>query len=326
LAIRIGVNKRKREKQHMKEIGKILRKAREERHIGIEEVNIKTHIPLKFITALEEGNRAEFPAEVYYTGSLRRYAQFLNLNENELLERYQQTLQQKKVAADEAKKPKRKQVTAYPKIFIGIGVFIVLLLIIYALVRIFTSPQSTPATPAPVMVSSAAAGAAVPAITSGTVSAPATAAPATPSSVPASVPAPAVKAPVPAATVTSPVPTPTAGEGLKLSIRSIKDTWMRISADDAIVFDGIMPAGNRREWTAKRRYYIVFGFLTGVKVSLNGHPIDITKMANTNTNELWLTRDTIRENPRPAAAVPVPGNTTVAPSTAAAGTSAAEQR
>lgn len=72
----------------MKDIGKLLRQKREEKKLQIKTVHIKTHIPIKFINALEEGNINNFPAEVYILGFLRTYAKFLGLDDEKLIENY----------------------------------------------------------------------------------------------------------------------------------------------------------------------------------------------------------------------------------------------
>ncbi|MCX5781373.1 MAG: helix-turn-helix domain-containing protein [Elusimicrobia bacterium] len=67
----------------MKEIGDILKRKREEKKYSLSYVNAQTHIPLNYISAMEEGSFEVFPAEVYFLGSLRRYAKFLELNDEE---------------------------------------------------------------------------------------------------------------------------------------------------------------------------------------------------------------------------------------------------
>lgn len=60
--------------------GEILKKAREDRGISLEEVSKATKIQEKFLRALEEGNYSVLPNEVYTRGFVRNYAQFLGLD------------------------------------------------------------------------------------------------------------------------------------------------------------------------------------------------------------------------------------------------------
>ena len=72
----------------MQEIGQVLRQAREERGMTLEQVSSRTMIAKKYLRALEEGNFEIFPGEVYLKGALRKYAAELGLNQEGLVSRY----------------------------------------------------------------------------------------------------------------------------------------------------------------------------------------------------------------------------------------------
>lgn len=74
----------------MKELGKTLKEAREEKGLTYEEVFEKTKIQPRYLKALEEGNLDVFPGEVYARGSLRNYARILGLDEKMVLNEYYQ--------------------------------------------------------------------------------------------------------------------------------------------------------------------------------------------------------------------------------------------
>ncbi|MCL5795644.1 MAG: helix-turn-helix domain-containing protein [Patescibacteria group bacterium] len=71
-----------------KTIGQILKSSRKKRNISLERAEQETKIRLKYISALEENNFSEFPAEVYAFGFLERYSNYLGLNTAELLANY----------------------------------------------------------------------------------------------------------------------------------------------------------------------------------------------------------------------------------------------
>ena len=73
----------------MSELGQWLREARQARGLSLEQVEAETRIRTKFLTALEEGNYDELPAEVYTKGFLRNYALFLGLDPAEALAKYE---------------------------------------------------------------------------------------------------------------------------------------------------------------------------------------------------------------------------------------------
>lgn len=61
-------------------LGEILRRAREERGLGIEEVRVGAGVPSHYVVAIEEGRSPLVADEVYVIPWLRRYAEFLDLD------------------------------------------------------------------------------------------------------------------------------------------------------------------------------------------------------------------------------------------------------
>jgi cytoskeletal protein RodZ len=78
----------------MLEIGHVLRQAREEQGLSLEEISSSTMIPKKHLRALETEEFDVFPGEVYLKGALRQYAKELKLDPEELLNRYSGTTDQ----------------------------------------------------------------------------------------------------------------------------------------------------------------------------------------------------------------------------------------
>jgi cytoskeletal protein RodZ len=67
-----------------KTIGEILRAAREEKRLSVEQVNRETKISTQTISALEADDFEGFPSETYLKGFLRTYADFLGLDGGKL--------------------------------------------------------------------------------------------------------------------------------------------------------------------------------------------------------------------------------------------------
>jgi len=90
-----------------KELGLAFRRKREEKGLSLETVNSDTHISLRYLRAIENGDFSHFPAEVYLTGSLRRYAHYLGLDASKLVATYTgyklQKIENEKPAADAKK-------------------------------------------------------------------------------------------------------------------------------------------------------------------------------------------------------------------------------
>ncbi|MFH1854728.1 MAG: RodZ domain-containing protein [Candidatus Omnitrophota bacterium] len=69
-------------------LGKTLKKAREVKHLSIEEVSERTRIPKKIIRAMEEDRTAEVCSEFYVRGFIRTYAKFLGCEEEKAIKEY----------------------------------------------------------------------------------------------------------------------------------------------------------------------------------------------------------------------------------------------
>ena len=71
-----------------KTLGEKLKKARESAKIALWQASRKTKIPVNYLKNLEEGNYNELPADVYIGAYLRKYAEILKLDIEELLEQF----------------------------------------------------------------------------------------------------------------------------------------------------------------------------------------------------------------------------------------------
>ena len=72
----------------MDEIGHILREARENKGLTLEDAQANTRINVRYLTALETGQYSKLPTPVHARGFLRNYARFLGLDPQPLLDRY----------------------------------------------------------------------------------------------------------------------------------------------------------------------------------------------------------------------------------------------
>jgi cytoskeleton protein RodZ len=70
-------------------IGALLRQAREERHLSLEDVARRMHIRLRYLQALEEGRISDLPGLPYAKGYLQAYAQYLGLDRVEIMRRFE---------------------------------------------------------------------------------------------------------------------------------------------------------------------------------------------------------------------------------------------
>ena len=72
----------------MKEIGELLKAAREEKGLSLEEIQMITKIRLKHLKALETGDFDQIPGEVYVKGFMVNFAKTVGLDGEKILEKY----------------------------------------------------------------------------------------------------------------------------------------------------------------------------------------------------------------------------------------------
>jgi transcriptional regulator with XRE-family HTH domain len=72
----------------MRELGQVLQEAREAKGLSLEQVENATHMRVKFLRALEQGQPDIFPTSLQMRGFLRNYAAYLGLDPLPFLERY----------------------------------------------------------------------------------------------------------------------------------------------------------------------------------------------------------------------------------------------
>ncbi|MEZ4518643.1 MAG: DUF4115 domain-containing protein [Chloroflexota bacterium] len=72
----------------MDEIGQILREARENKGLSLDEVQATIRINTRYLEALETGDYDALPTPVHVRGFLRNYARYLGLDPQPLLDRY----------------------------------------------------------------------------------------------------------------------------------------------------------------------------------------------------------------------------------------------
>jgi cytoskeleton protein RodZ len=75
----------------MESIGEFFKQVRETKGLTIDEVASKTRIRTDFVKALEDGNFAKLPDQVFARGFVRSYARSLGLDEDDAIQRFTQS-------------------------------------------------------------------------------------------------------------------------------------------------------------------------------------------------------------------------------------------
>ena len=95
----------------MKEIGELLREAREEKGISLEQVSKDTKIPERLLRDLEEGDFSRFAGKVYFKGALRNYAESIGLDSQELFSLYNRIIERNNKSKPGVGESKKEQHT-----------------------------------------------------------------------------------------------------------------------------------------------------------------------------------------------------------------------
>jgi len=293
----------------MESVGEFFRQVRETKGLTVDEVASKTRIRTDFVKALEEGNFAKLPDQVFARGFVRSYARSLGLDEEDAIHRFIQSagafyekqgererLRQRQVEEERRRKANRKAVG------IAIAVAIVTLIFLLSreqsstLVRRSVSDAPPPGKksapfvkdtrePMPRQESD---------LPPPIVSAPKQAEPATippkalQEKVTASLPTAVAKAPV----QTEPIPAqsvpslgsdgPLAGlsvdgpvgfEGpLVLDLDATELSWVVVQVDGGSPQEALLRPGEKAQWKAQDQFTVTLGNAGGVRAELNGKP------------------------------------------------------
>ncbi|MGB3395971.1 MAG: RodZ domain-containing protein [Nitrospira sp.] len=124
----------------MESVGEFFRQVRETKGLTIDEVASKTRIRTDFVKALEEGNFAKLPDQVFARGFVRSYARSLGLDEEDAIHRFAQSagafyekqgererLRQRQVEEERRRKANRKAV--------GIAIAVAIATLVFLLSR-----------------------------------------------------------------------------------------------------------------------------------------------------------------------------------------------
>lgn len=241
----------------MRSLGSFLEEARKAKGYSLEEAQNSTKIQLKYLRALEEENFKVLPEEaVFVKGFLRSYAQFLDIDANEAIEKYdllvkpvkEEVLEQpqpKPNPAISAKRAKRRKkieedskLAERPAIkvnwFFIAGAFFAIILGSWGYNQL-NKPDDVPVMPAVIEQQP-----------------PKKEEPPTSVSDPTEEKQEELAAPV----------------VVKTNVES--DCWVQVSVDGKVIMSEVLPAGTEKEWQGQEEIALKVGNAGGIKVSYNG--------------------------------------------------------
>jgi len=119
----------------MESIGEFFKQVRETKGLTIDEVASKTRIRTDFVKALEDGNFAKLPDQVFARGFVRSYARSLGLDEEDAIHRFAQSagpyydkqVERERLKVKQAEEDRKRQANR-KAVAIAIGVAILALI------------------------------------------------------------------------------------------------------------------------------------------------------------------------------------------------------
>ncbi|MGA7934451.1 MAG: RodZ domain-containing protein [Kovacikia sp.] len=269
--------------EKLRSIADRLRQERQEKAISLEEIAVKTFIPLRLLQALDTGHVDRLPEPVFVQGFIRRYADAVGLDGWALAKTFptETAPPEPKIIEPEppiplsAPRSEERVVVAQPApaavpmhlnasdrarfpLSRVLGVTAIVLLTGGAVIALFNRPKSnTPPPPAQEETISQ-------------------------SPSPSPIPSPQLKSPSPqpaASFLPSPAASATPGEPIVTSSSNAPvqvavnlkdgDSWIEVVADGKTEFQGTLKKGEQKTWTAQKTLVVISGNAGAVYVSQN---------------------------------------------------------
>jgi cytoskeleton protein RodZ len=250
------------------EIGDQLRKRREMLSLTYEEIERHTRVRAAFLKALEDGALDSLSSPVQTRGILANYAAFIDLDVDAILLRFADALQARHREQKPQWPPRKHSPMAVHtdlpplRVFIasdlifGGGVAIMLILFsIWGINRVVAVRSASPARATSPSISDILAGTALPTVPEQVTVIPA-------QDTPLAATAPATEAPV--------FFTLDPNAKVQIALAADEGTFMRITVDGNVLFEGRAEAGKSYTYRALKRVEVLTGNGAGIRITYNG--------------------------------------------------------
>lgn len=291
----------------MESVGEFFRQVRETKGLTVDEVAAKTRIRSDFVKALEDGNFAKLPDQVFARGFVRSYARSLGLDEEDAIHRFVQSAGAFYEKQDERERLKVRQVEEERKRqanrkAVAVAIGIAVLTLIFLLSReqssvlrrgtseLMSNKRGVPATkeagdpsahqdPEPIPIPAKSSDVAPPAPVKPVAESRATEpagghAPvvvAKPEADPVSTASPGTDGPLGSLAIEGAGP---ASDGqLALDLEANELSWVVVQIDNGSPQEALLRPGEKAHWKGQDQFILTLGNAGGVKAELNGKPL-----------------------------------------------------
>jgi cytoskeletal protein RodZ len=286
----------------MESIGEFFKQVRETKGLTVDEVASKTRIRTDFVKALEEGNFAKLPDQVFARGFVRSYARSLGLDEEDAIHRFTQSAgafyekqdERERLRVRQAEEERKRQANR-KAVAVAIGIAILTLVFLLSreqssvLVRRSASdlPASAKRTaPVPPEPSAHQEPPTSPSGAKANVPSPTSTKPVTETAENQGASESAVAAVTPEAAL--PVPPSLGSDGplggislegsattegqLVLDLEATELSWVVVQIDGGSPQEALLRPGEKAKWKGQDQFILTLGNAGGVKAELNGKP------------------------------------------------------
>ncbi len=222
-------------------LGETLKSARIESGITLEHIEDETKIRRLYLEAIENENFGILPPKVYAVGFVKRYARFLGLDENQLVEEFKQSAYGDQHQEEEIVQVTKKSLNIPVKnILAGLLFLLIVLWVGNYMVGFFSKAVEDNKTADP---------------ESGIV-----------------IQEPENNSPTEVEENAGAVENKP--ESAVVSVKARSDCWLQAIVDGEKVFEAVLPAGQEKTLEGKISVYIKVGNAGGVDIIYNGEPIE----------------------------------------------------
>lgn len=257
----------------MQELGLELKQMREQKGLTLSQVQTDTKIRSRYLEAIEQGDLASLPGLVYARGFIKSYAEYLGMNGQELLERYELVQpaatqnvptelprrSAKHSAPVDASKPSLGNSRLLPQIIAGVGVVAVL---VAAYVLLVNRNDPSPQVPNDNAKTQATNN---PQDTTPTAQQPPVA--------PPEPPKPQVTVTQTAKEANSTLYSVAGVENLTLELSAQDKCWVEVKVDGKVIESGIVNAGETRTWSGTKDIAVLTGNSKSITLKANDQSV-----------------------------------------------------
>jgi cytoskeletal protein RodZ len=248
----------------MVDFGAQLKQARDGRGVSLRDIALKTKISMTVLEALERGDFARLPGGIFSRAFVRAYAAEVGLDPELTVQQF--LVDYERYDREAAARVPRPEVTPDDREFLARQqraakvlriVLIMGVVIAGGIVTLWQVGLRERRAARESVTASSSAPSGSPAVT---------AAPEGPPPIPAAAPAPPVSRP--AATVAEPKP----ADQFAVHVETTAESWVRLTVDGAVQFEGTFKAGDKRDFKPGREVYMQLGNAGAVSWTINGRP------------------------------------------------------